>query len=69
MENDMIQKLVDAVKAASTNPGYILYIPEWFIKEKEEYFYERNGKLWLDHPALSRVQVIKIPNSLSKDNI
>ena len=46
MENDMIQKLVDAVKTASTNPRYILYAPEWFIKEKEEYFYERNGILW-----------------------
>ena len=69
MENDMIQKLVDAVKAASTNPRYILYVPEWFVKEKEEYFYERYGILWFDHPSLLRVQAIKIPNSLNKDSI
>lgn len=62
MQIETLERLVDAVKAASTNPTYIIFVPEWFVEQAKDYFQEINGKLWFDHPALLRVRAVKIPN-------
>lgn len=68
MQIETLERLVDAVKAASTNPTHIIFVPEWFVEQAKDYFQEKNGRLWFDHPMLLRVRAIKVPNSFHMEN-